>query len=454
MYRLIVILILFNCKSFAQISYSEANQKTYDALIQKDYNSVIETGVEALKSGHDFYYLHYRMGIAHYYLGNYYDAEPILLNVLSQTPTDTIVLSYMYWNYKMMGNNELANSFALKIPKKTRERMNISKFISVSFNTGFKLNSDINLSKPMLIGNFDLKLSAFKQSTFNFNTSSLSQQTYWGDYNQKQLFIGHTFNLSPKWTFNSNYHFIQFSGNVESSYSETTTADPVNIMTPNGAKTIYSTKVEDKTTFGGLNQATHVFNLSSNYRTQRNTYTFGMNYYRENNWDNLNLNTETQLSSEIKNNQGQTETTTENTFVNDSSYSNSNINLYQLDLKYAHHFEQNSNGYWTQFGVSAPFTLDEFGISLFASGYAKTSPKSWMGINYQYNSNLNAIQQNGKVVNNGIDYLNSQYGLEWKYFFAPKWQFNLNYIKEYKTEYYLNTKYRNTAILGTIKYNF
>lgn len=454
MYRLVFILSLICLKAVSQISFSEADQKTYNAIIKKDYYEVIQVGENAIKSGHDFYYLHYRLGIAYYHTNNFYKSEKELLKRHQETPTDTTILSYLYWNYKMMGNDELALNYALKMPKETRKRMGISKNINVDLSPGIIVNSNRDLAGTMKLSSFSYKFSPLKKSIFELNATTLNQKIYWGNYNQSQAFLSHTYTYNPKWSFSTNYHFIQLNGQVNTIYTQNTSYAPRPILTPEGPKSVFDSKSETSNTSGSLNQANHIFNFNSQYRESRNTYSIGLNYYQENNWDKLNLNKETILTSELKNNLGQTENKIENTTTTDSSYTNNNINLYQLDLKYSHHFKQNNNGLWAQTGISTPITTNQLGISLFGSIYAKTSDLSWIGFNYHYNSNLNAVMDNGKIINNGIDYLNSLFGIEWKYYFSEKWQINLNYIKEYKTEYYLNTKYRNTAILGTIKYKF
>ncbi len=253
MHRLIFILSIISLKGVSQISFSEADQKTYNAILKKDYQEVIQVGEQAIKSGHDFYYLHYRLGIAYYHTFNFYKAEKELLKTHHETPADTTILSYLYWNYKMMGNDELALNYALKMPKETRKRMGISKNINVALSPGIKINSNRDLAGTMNLSSFSYKFSPLKKSIFELNVTTLNQKTYWGNYNQNQAFLSHTYTLNPKWSFSTNYQFIQLNGQVNTIYTKNTSYAPRPILTPEGPKSVFDSKSETINTSGSLN---------------------------------------------------------------------------------------------------------------------------------------------------------------------------------------------------------
>ena len=112
MRRLIIILILTNLSPGNALFAQENSFHYYDSLTfalyeSGDFNGVLTSGKEALKSGFDYYYLRMRMGISCYELHRYGAATSHFKHALRMNYNAT-VLEYLYYSYLNSGQAEQA----------------------------------------------------------------------------------------------------------------------------------------------------------------------------------------------------------------------------------------------------------------------------------------------------------------------------------------------------------
>ncbi len=98
-------IILFSTSIVAQqkLNYIQVDKQTYKHFQNKEWEKLIELGIESQKQGITFFYLNYRMGVAYYSKKDYRKAISFFEQVLDKTPTDPVVKEYLYYSY-LWGN--------------------------------------------------------------------------------------------------------------------------------------------------------------------------------------------------------------------------------------------------------------------------------------------------------------------------------------------------------------
>lgn len=408
MQRIITTLLLFlSISSWSQesISYTDANSKTYYAILKADWKIVISIGEQAKQSGHNFFYLNLRLGIAYYKEAKYFKAKKSLREAYTQNSSDTTVLYYNYWNSIAVGENTLAEFYAKNIATEKK------KLKSVSVIGGIK---KYNISE-MGSNQYHINIGSNLQFTSRLNTSvflsRISQDIIWGDYYQHQASVRNVYQLSPKYNLEFNYNLMKIGGNVNFSNNENTI-----------------------TQSGTLSQLSNTIYLGTGINFNRTIVSTGFLYH--------NVYTNNDISI-INNNSSATFNITEP------------VSTYHLqpNLGVQHYFKQHKSGIWLSSEMSIPITGDSLGFSWSNTVKFKTSKKSWFGLNHHFNTKINAIESNGLTVQNG-DYLSSRIGASWDYAFKAKTNFNLQVMRENKTEYFENIDYNYNSIFGTLTFKF
>jgi hypothetical protein len=121
---LLLIIIAAPQSSKAQkISYAEADAKTYKYYLEKNWSELIKTGNKALRNGHDFYYLHLRLGIAYFEKKNYLNAATHFRKAIEMSPENAFTAESLYYSYLYSGRFDAAKRLAESIPKDMQQRI-------------------------------------------------------------------------------------------------------------------------------------------------------------------------------------------------------------------------------------------------------------------------------------------------------------------------------------------
>lgn len=102
---LIVIIASWSLKGLSQekISFRDADSLTYALYDQKKWNELIIKGKEAISSGHDYFYLRMRMGIAYYERRNFSLSAKHFIKALEFNAGDQTALEYLFYSYYLSG---------------------------------------------------------------------------------------------------------------------------------------------------------------------------------------------------------------------------------------------------------------------------------------------------------------------------------------------------------------
>jgi len=140
----------------AQIDFKTVDATTYQLYMQQDWDSLIEIGNSAIKSGQDYFYLRLRLGIAYYYIENYRKAANHLQKANQLNNTDATAQEFLYYSYLFSKRDLEAVTLLSNFPERLREKINTKKhkiLDQVYIETGptFSDNIDKN-TKGNLIG--------------------------------------------------------------------------------------------------------------------------------------------------------------------------------------------------------------------------------------------------------------------------------------------------------------
>lgn len=440
--RLTLIFILCCQFVFAQTGYQEVNQKTYDEFVAKNYHNVIKIGEKAVQEGHNFLHLNYRLGIAYFNIADYVKAEKYLLKVYQQNPLEEGIQDYLSATYEFLGKENLANFYNPKLLNHFKVQL------------GTKSISNSALGDNMRVKSVEFGINPFKNLQQTINYSNINQNVYWGNYNQHQFFLGNKWTINNRLSFNTNLHYIRLNGSSSFSYNDPQEREFSFISSTEGNIHIETITNDEYSTSGSVSQNNYLINLSSNYTKGRVNWKFGFNALFEDNNDAFYRIQTTNTNVTEKTPEGEILQSYSNSLETDSSYGNTSTNLYQIDLGVKRYFGKTTNQTIFNGGVSIPFTAQSISFSINGSLFQKVTPKAWLGLSLLKNQNLNAILQDGQLVNNGLDLQNHQIGIHWQYFSSPKWTFEIDLLKEVKTEYFTLQRYNYNTLLGTFKYKF
>lgn len=124
---IVILLALPQVLKAQKISYPEADAKTYKYYVEANWTELIKTGNKALRSGHDFYYLHLRLGIAYFEKQNYLNAATHFRKALEMNPKDAFIAESLYYSYLYAGQFDSAKRLAETLPKESQKRIGYEK---------------------------------------------------------------------------------------------------------------------------------------------------------------------------------------------------------------------------------------------------------------------------------------------------------------------------------------
>ncbi len=156
---LIIFLLFYSYSVMTQESkynFKDIDASTYQLYMQKDWDSLIKTGNEAIKQGEDYFYLRLRVGIAYYYKGNYRKATSHLQKALQFNDSDATAREFLYYSYKFTKRDLEARVLLSKFSESLREKTNTKKLKVLEqayIETGPTFSNNIdNNKKGNLIG--------------------------------------------------------------------------------------------------------------------------------------------------------------------------------------------------------------------------------------------------------------------------------------------------------------
>ena len=127
MQRIIIsaIIIFLSIKAFPQeaMSFRYADSLTYDLYLKKNWNELIDKGKDAIISGHDYYYMRMRMGIAYYEKHNYAQSAKQFTRALEFNADDQTALEYLFYSYYFSGRYFQAWTIISAMKSSERERI-------------------------------------------------------------------------------------------------------------------------------------------------------------------------------------------------------------------------------------------------------------------------------------------------------------------------------------------
>lgn len=436
MYRLIVVFFCFlTISTSAQMSYKEANDQSYMAFTEENWEQVIVVTQKAKQAGHDFYYLNLREAIANYQLNNYYSSIASLERLFESNSTEKIINQYLNWNYIALGDQQLAQSF----------QSNLKTLRSIEVNSGVN-NVPTNIGSPLLYLNAATQFNTLSNVISTIKFSAVNQETIWGNFNQYQFFIGNTLLFSKQYRFKYNYHFITTSGNIDYKYNQTSIQDSM-IFTTQGPTTLTKSIDSDFYTQGQIQQNQHVLYIELEKRKQRHTFQFGLGTRVQFENNAISQSSETTTTLKYLNN--------ENALIESSSgeLENNTNTHFQMDFGGVYHSKKMNNSLWYDYKISIP-VFESAGLSL-QGGITKAFKNKWLfNANFLYNSTYNTMEQQGAIINNGLDLVNFRFGAGVKYQINPSLQMKSSLNYSHRTEFYESTNYHsqsfNLGILYTL----
>ena len=134
--------------------FKTVEKVTYELLLNKKWDSLIETGRNALKNKQDYFYLRLRLGIAYYETGNYRKAAQNFEKAVQFNGRDTTALEYLYYSYLFTNRNPEAKALTLGFPLHLNEKLKTTKLKLIeqvytetgpTFSNNIKKNEKKNL---------------------------------------------------------------------------------------------------------------------------------------------------------------------------------------------------------------------------------------------------------------------------------------------------------------------
>lgn len=124
---LLILSLLIQSESLPQHTSSTqyVDQQTYFLFLQSDWDELIRLGDQAIKEGIDFYYLHYRMGIAWYSKMNYTNALKHFYKAFDTNPDDPLLLEYLYFSNTFLDRKQEARLQAAAMTRDQRQHLGI-----------------------------------------------------------------------------------------------------------------------------------------------------------------------------------------------------------------------------------------------------------------------------------------------------------------------------------------
>jgi hypothetical protein len=446
-------LIQFSYAQQKELNYEDIDNTTLHLFNQKNWKDLKVYGEAAIKQNYNFYYLNLRTGIACYYLQEFYDAIHHLNNSIRNNYQSSIAREYLYLSYIGLGMEEEALHCLQQLPSDKQTSFNVkkSKYLDFIYTEGAVKFSD----KRDSVGNtnyFNLGIRHRLSYRLNFYHafSFLSQDNYWGGYNQYQYYISPKYTLSEHVTLQPAYHYIVTNTNIRLN------TNLFNRITSTYTVPPFNQQVFDTTDYftlqnsaGTVKIISNLYYLGLNYKFNRFDLFPHASVLTVKKTDNLNINQHTDWKyvsvipplPPVFSNGGYD---SNYRAVKDTSY-----NQYQFGL---------------EFSYTLPFFSDRIKIgadvnyvshnsdNLWAWSpniTARIGKKLWINTEYYHGNIYNLAEKRGSIVNNSIDITKSRLSILGYYAIKKNLGIYLMYQNESKKEATYKSKYQfNTLLLG------
>ena len=442
MHRLITYMFLIyslNTLGQGDLSYAQVEDSTYIYYLKKDWQKLIKFGTKAQKNGFNYYYLNLRMGIANFYLNNLFDAEANLKKALTQNQIDSVPYNYLYDINNYIGMYGEKQEFTST--KKTKKPLLNYALMAM----GIKVTSH-NLIGDTYYGNAGVDIHWNNKTKSYITYSHVSQDSYWGNYNQNELYFNIDRYLKNGWLLTSAVNYVNLRGSnnysIESLFSSS-------IFTNANSRTDIETHYNTLTT-GDIKSNILIGYIGITKRMNRlnfSLYASGINYFNS-------------FTLQYREN----DRIEQRNFVNDVFFDSSirdstNISNYKI-----------RDDFHTQFGGSfsyiPSFFQDKLKLSFSPNFLHKNRINSYykFGVGYTFNDKLSLsyeytiynniigyLDQKASVFNNSLDKSSNQHNTYINFAFNKKKKLFIIYNLDSRTDF--NTEFEyiyNTLIIGLI----
>lgn len=175
-----------------ELDFVTVDKDTYRFYQEQKWDSLIELGKEALKQNIDYYYLRYRLGVAHYEKRNFGKAIKHFEKAYGFNKDDSSMLEYLYYANQMLNRKQESAFYASKLSKRNIvnwEDLKDKVLSYVYFEGGYSLSNDEENN-----GNLHKHLTdstAFLNESILGNTTHGSLGLGFNLSNRVQMFIGY-----------------------------------------------------------------------------------------------------------------------------------------------------------------------------------------------------------------------------------------------------------------------
>jgi len=212
---------LFFLKSYSQneIDAAEIETKTLESYTNKNWNSLISLGNEAIKNGNDYFYLRMRLGIAYYEKKNYCLALGHFKKAIDFNATDDLANEYLYYSYTYIGKEEEARKLSTTFSSALKEKLGLNNasvldFITISGGTKIVSSSFSDSNNAIYFEQanfFELGLKHYFKNKFSLfhALNTFNQETFIGKINQNQYYALAAIPLKNNWSFAPAFQVLQ-----------------------------------------------------------------------------------------------------------------------------------------------------------------------------------------------------------------------------------------------------
>ncbi len=204
-----VFLIIIQLQGKSQIPFREADSTSYALFQEKKWAGLLSYTEKMTKSGHDYYLMNLRAGIAAYKLELMQDAELFLNKAHIQNAADTIPAEYLYWIYSSQNRRRNAGIVFKSYSESVRDSLiRLQSFYTLSPDAGIKFQR-IKNTPAMLLGGISAQQNLFPYIHLKEQYLYMEQNLNWGRYRQNM------FQVSADAAIHRNFDLLLFTGYVD-----------------------------------------------------------------------------------------------------------------------------------------------------------------------------------------------------------------------------------------------
>jgi len=216
--KFILPLLLLVTNLFAQDSYQEVDNKSYQLYMDKNWQELSRYGQSASEKGYDYYYLNVRTGIAFFELKDFENAKTYFEKALQNSSASIFVQEYLFWCYYNLQQETEAHQIYKSLPDSVQKRMDYKKSRPVDYiylEGGTKFSANKEAADNLLYGRvglnhqFSLRFSIYHQYSY------MEQKAIWGDMKQSQYLLLPSVNLGKKWIISTGFNYSKYQSNLD-----------------------------------------------------------------------------------------------------------------------------------------------------------------------------------------------------------------------------------------------